>query len=50
MANSGSDVDDDLPASFFCPIVGEVFTDPVIAPDGNTYERSAILEWIGSSG
>jgi Mg-chelatase subunit ChlD len=35
-----------IPADWFCPITGEVMTDPVIATDGNTYERKAILEWI----
>ncbi|GMI16310.1 hypothetical protein TrLO_g11968 [Triparma laevis f. longispina] len=29
-----------------CPITGETFKDPVIDPEGNTYERSAILEWL----
>ena len=24
----------------------EVMTDPVIAADGNTYERAAIVEWL----
>ena len=38
---------DDIPVSFFCPILGEVFTNPVVAPDGWTYERSAITEWLG---
>ena len=29
-----------------CPITGEIFEDPVIASDGYTYERSAILDWV----
>ncbi|KAK9828804.1 hypothetical protein WJX72_002158 [[Myrmecia] bisecta] len=29
-----------------CPITHEVMTDPVIAADGYTYERSAIEEWF----
>jgi hypothetical protein len=28
------------------PITYEVFTDPVIASDGHTYERSSILHWF----
>ena len=29
-----------------CPITQEVFRDPVIAEDGHTYERTAILRWF----
>ena len=29
-----------------CPIALELFMDPVIAEDGNTYERNAITQWI----
>lgn len=29
-----------------CPITLELFVDPVLAEDGHTYERSAIVEWI----
>lgn len=29
-----------------CPITRELFSDPVIAPDGQTYERFAIDEWL----
>jgi hypothetical protein len=32
-----------LPASFYCPITAEIMKDPVIATDGNTYERNAIV-------
>jgi hypothetical protein len=39
-----------MPTSFFCPILGIVFTDPVMASDGHTYERSAITEWIERRG
>ncbi len=33
-----------------CPITLELFDDPVIAEDGNTYERKAITEWITRHG
>lgn len=33
-----------------CPITLEIFIDPVLADDGHTYERSAIVEWIKSHG
>jgi hypothetical protein len=29
-----------------CPITLELFVDPVLADDGYTYERSALVEWI----
>jgi hypothetical protein len=29
-----------------CPITDELFVDPVIASDGYTYERAAILDWF----
>jgi hypothetical protein len=29
-----------------CPILGTVMKDPVVAADGHTYERSAILKWF----
>jgi hypothetical protein len=29
-----------------CPITLELFVDPVLADDGYTYERTAIMEWI----
>lgn len=35
-----------LPNEFFCPITHEVMTDPVVAQDGHTYERSAIARWL----
>ncbi|CAF5010581.1 unnamed protein product, partial [Rotaria sp. Silwood1] len=36
----------DIPASFLCPITHELMIDPVIDPDGNSYERSAINDWL----
>jgi hypothetical protein len=29
-----------------CPITLDLFVDPVLANDGHTYERSAIVEWV----
>eukprot|EP00193_Tetraselmis_chui_P011077 CAMPEP_0177791378 /NCGR_PEP_ID=MMETSP0491_2-20121128/23891_1 /TAXON_ID=63592 /ORGANISM="Tetraselmis chuii, Strain PLY429" /LENGTH=898 /DNA_ID=CAMNT_0019313585 /DNA_START=155 /DNA_END=2853 /DNA_ORIENTATION=+ len=37
------------PAVFTCPITMEVFEDPVVAADGYTYERSAIIKWLRTS-
>lgn len=36
----------DVPAHFICPITHELMVDPVIAFDGHTYERVALLNWI----
>lgn len=40
----------DLSTSFFCPITRAVMEDPVVDPEGNSYERHAIEEWIRQSG
>ena len=32
-----------------CPITGEVMTDPVVDPEGNSYERSAIVAWLAQN-
>ena len=34
------------PTELCCPITHELYTDPVNASDGETYERSAIERWI----
>ena len=39
--------DDLVPFHLRCCLTQKIFTDPVITPDGNTYERSAIEEHIG---
>jgi hypothetical protein len=39
-----------LPEAFYCPITCELITTPVIDPDGNTYEKAAIINWIGANG
>ena len=38
--------DEDNVSSFICPITNEIMEDPVITPDGITYEREAIEEWL----
>lgn len=37
---------EDIPELFLCPITSCIMKEPVIASDGNTYEKSAILLWI----
>ena len=32
-----------------CPITQEPFWDPVIDPEGNTYEKSAIVQWLNEN-
>ena len=39
-------MEDDLPERFFCPISGNIFTDPVMSPGGHTYERGSIERWL----
>lgn len=39
-----------LPDSFYCPILCELMTDPVITKEGITYEREAIEHWIEHNG
>ena len=38
--------DSSIPNAFLCSITHELMTDPVIASDGHTYERSAIQRWF----
>ncbi|CAF1928376.1 unnamed protein product [Rotaria magnacalcarata] len=33
-----------------CPITGKIMNHPVIASDGNTYERANIIDWINTYG
>lgn len=37
-------------SNFVCPITAEIMVDPVIDRDGNTYERTAIEEWLKRHG
>lgn len=39
-----------LPDAFYCPITFNIMFDPVIDPEGNTYERVAIEDWITVNG
>jgi len=40
----------DFNPNYYCPITSELFVDPVIDCDGNTFERAAIMEWINVQG
>jgi hypothetical protein len=39
-----------LPDSFYCSITLELMREPVIDPDGRTFERDAIIHWIRANG
>ena len=39
-----------LPDSFYCPFTFELIRKPVIDPDGRTFERDAIFNWIRANG
>jgi hypothetical protein len=43
--------EDNLPIEAFCPISSELMDqDPMITPDGTTYSREGIQEWIKQDG
>lgn len=41
-----SNIQPEIPDKYLCPITKELMTDPVIAADGQTYQRESITEWI----
>jgi len=41
--------DEEPPDAYLCPITTDIMTDPVVAEDGKTYERSAITSWFKKS-
>lgn len=45
-AQGAEDKDALFSASFICPLTHEVMTDPVVDPEGNSYERAAITAWL----
>ena len=40
----------DTPIDFGCPIAHEMMVDPVVASDGHSYEREALMEILGDLG
>jgi Mg-chelatase subunit ChlD len=38
-----------VPDSFVCPITATIMEDPVVDPEGHSYEREAISEWLQSN-
>jgi hypothetical protein len=48
--DTGTQTDYELPAAFICPITQDVMAYPVVADDGQSYERHAIEAWIRAHG
>ena len=46
LIDNGNDETIEIPEHFICPITQELMTDPVVTRYGQSYERSAIIEWI----
>lgn len=46
MPGLGGPYDKEIPNEFMCPITGEIMMEPVIASDGETYDRSGIEAWM----
>lgn len=44
-----ADEDSKFPQSFICPLTQEVMREPVMDPEGNSFERSAIEEWLSKN-
>ena len=42
--------DSDYNPNFYCPITCEIFEDPVVDKEGNTFERCSIEEWLNKHG
>ena len=38
-----------VPPDFYCPITGELMNDPVSDPEGHTYEKSKIQQWLSTN-
>lgn len=44
--NTSNNSNNTIPADWLCPITMEIMKDPCIGPDGHTYERTAIEQWL----
>ena len=36
------------PQDFYCPITGCLLVDPVVDPEGHSYERESIIQWLNT--
>lgn len=48
-ASSASAIDEDAPDSILDPISFTIFQDPVVTPEGITYEKSVLLDYLGKN-
>lgn len=44
--NPASTMNEQLKKNLTCTLTEQIFVDPVIATDGHTYERAAIVDWV----
>eukprot|EP00198_Chlamydomonas_reinhardtii_P008045 XP_001697382.1 predicted protein [Chlamydomonas reinhardtii] len=49
-AAAWQDTASEAPSQFTCPLTMEIFRDPVVAPSGRSYERTALLEHLKKVG
>jgi len=47
--NDEDDFEDNIPSPLRCPITLSLMTDPVVAADGNCYEKMAFVDWVNKS-
>jgi len=40
------DNEDQFPQSFYCPLTLQLMKDPVVDPEGNSFEREAVEDWL----
>lgn len=40
------DEEANIPAGMICPILLQIMRNPVVDPDGHSYDRNAIVEWL----
>ena len=36
------------PQDFYCPITGSLLVNPVVDPEGHSYERESIIQWLNT--
>ena len=46
MQGVGEQVEEETPPYYMCPITKQIMEDPVIDPEGNSYEKYAIKFWL----
>lgn len=49
-SNKEEEPNNSIPNDYLCPISHEIMSDPVVAKDGHTYDRSSIEKWFKTKG